>query len=81
MALHQLTHPEPVDGCFGCKVIGLSFGIVPGGAREALSTSMFDRDAFLDQFGDSEGSLFSEERVRDNQSTAVRKLKEWDDIG
>lgn len=80
MALHEKTHPQAVPGCFGCKVVGLSFGIVPGGAREALSTSMFDRDAFLDQFGDSQGSLFSEERVKDNQSDARRKLKEWGEL-
>lgn len=23
MALHERTHPEPVDGCFGCKAIGV----------------------------------------------------------
>jgi hypothetical protein len=23
MALHTRTHPEPVDGCFGCKAIGV----------------------------------------------------------
>jgi hypothetical protein len=23
MALHSRTHPEPVDGCYGCKVIGV----------------------------------------------------------
>jgi hypothetical protein len=23
--LHLETHPEPVSGCFGCKVIGIKF--------------------------------------------------------
>lgn len=23
MALHQRTHPTPVDGCFGCHVVGV----------------------------------------------------------
>lgn len=30
---HMETHPAPVDGCFGCKVIGVGFGSVPGGTR------------------------------------------------
>jgi hypothetical protein len=25
MALHQQTHPEYVEGCFGCKAIGTAF--------------------------------------------------------
>ncbi len=77
MALHERTHPTPVEGCFGCHVVGLSFGMVPGAAREASSTTMFDREAFLDQFGDSEGSVFGEERVRDKQSDAIKHLKEF----
>lgn len=78
--MHEKTHPEAVPGCFGCKLVGLSFGIVPGAYRDQNSTSMFDRDAFLDQFGDSQGSLFSEERVKDSQSTAVRKLREFTEL-
>lgn len=35
MTIHQRrTHPEYVEGCFGCKVSTVSFGTVPGGARD-----------------------------------------------
>lgn len=77
MALHQRTHPQPVDGCFGCKAIGISFGMVPGGYRDTSSTSNFDRDAFLDQFGDGHGnSLFGKELVEDTRSTVRAKIKD-----
>lgn len=25
MALHRRTHPTPVPGCFGCRVIGVGY--------------------------------------------------------
>ena len=25
MALHTDHHPQPVDGCFGCKVLGIGY--------------------------------------------------------
>lgn len=27
MALHHRTHPEPVEGCFGCKAAGIDFAL------------------------------------------------------
>lgn len=76
MALHHRTHPVPVEGCFGCKIIGLSFGTVPGAYRDSVSDALIDKDSLEEQFGDA----FSEERVRDNQSTALRTLKEWNEL-
>lgn len=32
---HLETHPTQVDGCFGCKAMTISFGTVPGGAKDA----------------------------------------------
>lgn len=35
MTLHQKkTHPEFVEGCFGCKAATITFGTVPGGAKD-----------------------------------------------
>lgn len=62
---------------FKDKLKSINFGVVPGGYRDSSSTSMFDRDALLEQIGDSDGSKFSEERVKDTQSTVMRKIKEF----
>ena len=79
MALHRRTHPVDVPGCFGCKAIGLSFGIVPGAFRDTNSTSMHDRDALLEQFGhpDGNGSIFDKERVMDAQADVRAKYREF----
>ena len=75
MALHQRTHPEYVPGCFGCKLIGLSFGTVPGAYRDSVSDALIDKESLEEQFGDS----FSEERVKDSQSTARRAIREFNE--
>lgn len=79
MALHQRTHPVEVPGCFGCKIVGLSFGVVPGAYRDTNSSSMFDRDAVMEQLGhqDGYGSAFNEERSKDAESTVMRKVDEF----
>lgn len=35
MSLHQRSHPEYVEGCGPCKWATISFGTVPGGAKDA----------------------------------------------
>ena len=30
---HMERHPEPVDGCYGCKVMNINFGTMQGGTR------------------------------------------------
>jgi hypothetical protein len=78
MALHAQKHPIAVDGCFGCKLIGISFGVVPGAYRDTNSETMFDRDAVMAQLGSRDGeSAFSEERIRDYESTVLRKVDEF----
>lgn len=57
MSLHRATvHPEPVDGCFGCKVSTLQFATPPTGeaagrehtfqARFAAEFHNGDREAY-----------------------------------
>lgn len=79
MSLHQRKHPEPVDGCFGCKLTGISFGIVPGGYRDTVSTSMHDSDAIMEQWGHSDGagSAFNKERVKDMQTDFGRAYRDF----
>lgn len=81
MALHQRKHPDFVEGCFGCKISGISFGVVPGAYRDTNSGTMFDKDAVLEQLGhhDGRGSAFNEERSRDAESTVMRKLADFED--
>lgn len=52
MAIHQRTHPEYVDGCFGCKISTISFGTVPGGAKDAKSgvSAIDQRHKDLDRY-------------------------------
>jgi hypothetical protein len=72
------AHTYYVEGCFGCKLRTLSFGVVPGGYRDTTSTSMFDRDAVMEQLGAADGeSAFSQERIRDKQTDFDRKRREF----
>ena len=78
MTLHQRTHPAPQPDCFGCKVASINWGIVPGAFRDTNSTTMFDREDILKQFGDKDGnSVFDRERVEDTKSDFLHKQKEF----
>ena len=45
---HLERHPERVDDCFGCKVLDVNFGSVPGGTRPMAKRKdhevKFDKD-------------------------------------
>lgn len=75
MALHQRTHPVFVDGCFGCKVIGLNFATVPGAYRDTVSDARIDKDSLEEQFGDA----FDKDKVLDNQSDARKAIAEFNE--
>lgn len=77
MALHERTHPVPVDGCFGCKIIGLNYATVPGGYRDSVSNAGIDMESLERDLGDA----FSEERVRDAQSDAMTAIREFNEAG
>lgn len=45
MSLHRrLTHPEYVDGCFGCKVLDLELSVGVANAKEIPSAKQHDRE-------------------------------------
>lgn len=50
MALHQRTHPTPVDECFGCKIATLHVGVVPGAYRQTGSGKYIDTQALEESF-------------------------------
>ena len=75
MNLHQRTHPVPQPDCFGCKIASINWGIVPGGYRDLNGDAGIDKEALERDFGDS----FSEERVRDRQSDALKALKDFNE--
>lgn len=41
--IHWNTHPELVDGCFGCKIAGVSFSSIPGGTRPGSARASMER--------------------------------------
>jgi hypothetical protein len=45
---HRLDHPEDVEGCFGCKVMGLQLS--PGDATSSKSMSNKKWDAELNAY-------------------------------
>lgn len=57
MTLHQVrTHPEPVEGCFGCKIANINFnGCFPSrsnGAGRGDATLQKKWDKELDRYED-----------------------------
>lgn len=57
MTLHQInTHPEPVEGCFGCKVASVQFvGCFPtrsrgAGRSDAIAQKRWDKE--LDRYAE-----------------------------
>lgn len=42
--LHRQTHPTDVDGCFGCKIIGLSLSTGEASTRTSMSTKKWDAE-------------------------------------
>jgi hypothetical protein len=45
MNLHQKqTHPEYVEGCFGCKVTTLEMGVGDANSKVAMSNSKWDAE-------------------------------------
>ena len=42
--LHRQKHPTDVDGCFGCKIIGLSLNAGEASTRTSMSTKKWDAE-------------------------------------
>ncbi len=45
MSLHQIqTHPEYVEGCFGCKVSTLQLGVGDANSKVGMSNTKWDAE-------------------------------------
>jgi hypothetical protein len=45
MSLHQKqTHPEFVEGCFGCKISTLELGVGDANSKVSMSTTKWDAE-------------------------------------
>jgi hypothetical protein len=45
MSLHQQqTHPEYVEGCFGCKISTLELGVGDANSKVSMSTTKWDAE-------------------------------------
>jgi hypothetical protein len=45
MSLHQKqTHPEYVEGCFGCKISTLELGVGDANSKVSMSTTKWDAE-------------------------------------
>ena len=45
MSLHQIqTHPEYVEGCFGCKISTLELGVGDANSKVTMSNSKWDAE-------------------------------------
>ena len=45
MSLHQQqTHPEFVEGCFGCKISTLQLGVGDANSKVSMSTTKWDAE-------------------------------------
>ena len=41
---HRLDHPEDVEGCFGCKVLGLQLSPGDASSQKAMSNKAWDKE-------------------------------------
>ena len=41
---HLETHPETVDGCFGCKIMGLQMNPGDAGSSKGMSNKKWDKE-------------------------------------
>lgn len=60
--MHRQRHPEYVPDCFGCKMLTMQFGTVPGAARQS-NGKYYDRESLIES-----GLNISEEEVRDKRA-------------
>lgn len=67
--LHQIQkHPEPVEGCFGCKAIGLSLSTGDANSKASMAQSKWDKE--LDAYKDARSQGIQP------AGTSMRKIRE-----
>lgn len=72
MSLHKQTHPEYVEGCFGCKAATLIVGYCGRGDQDATSQKKWDKE--LDLYADTVRSGIQPESTK---TRGIRAAQEW----
>lgn len=44
MGLHRREHPEDVEGCFGCKIMGIALGTGDANSQKSMSNKKWDAE-------------------------------------
>jgi hypothetical protein len=68
--MHRQKHPVDVPGCFGCKLLSMHYGTVPGASRQSSGT-YYDKESLI-----ASGLNISEEEVRDQRATFAHAMAE-----
>lgn len=68
--LHRKTHPVDVEGCFGCKILGLNLSAGEASSRTPMTTKKWDAELQAYRDARAQGIQPSSTRMRDIQ-TAV----------
>lgn len=75
MTLHQIrTHPEYVEGCFGCKVSTQQIGYCGKGGQDATAQKKWDAE--LDLYKSAVNSGIQPESTK---APAIRAAMDWSD--
>jgi hypothetical protein len=70
MADHRLAHPEPVDGCFGCRVLGIGFQ----GLQSRYGSDPVETKPVVGDEGSRSGRVMGEHHVHwDGRRDAVAR--------
>lgn len=73
--LHELkTHPEYVEGCFGCKVSSLQIGYCGKAGQDATAQKRWDAELDLFKRATANGVMPDSTKRRD-----VQKALDWSD--
>ena len=87
MGIHLRTHPRPVDGCFGCKALGLTiYGVSPDlapgkGRSDRTAQKAQDKELALYRTARAQGIQPASTRTKDIRKAIDRSNqagKAWD---
>ena len=65
--LHRQTHPTDVEGCFGCKILGISLNAGEASTRTSMSTKKWDAELQAYRDARAQGIQPSSTRMKDIQ--------------
>jgi len=63
--LHRQTHPEDVEDCFGCKILGINLNAGEASTRVPMSTKKWDAELQAYRDARAQGIQPASTRMRD----------------